>query len=93
TSDLLVLVWVGFDNNQSTHLSGAQGAARIWAKFVNEIRPWIHGQPFRVPPGVVERYICTESGMLATRACPDKRLEYFLADHVPQSYCALHGEY
>jgi len=93
TSDLLVLVWVGFDDNQSTRLSGAQGAARIWARFVKEIRPWIHGQPFRIPPGVVERYVCTQSGMLATRACPDKRLEYFLADHVPNTYCTSHGEY
>lgn len=91
TSDLLVMVWVGFDNNRSTHLSGATGAARIWARFVNEIRPWVHSQPFRIPPGVVERYVCLETGMLATKDCPDRKLEYFLAGHVPDSYCTLHG--
>lgn len=91
TTDLLVLVWVGFDDNRSTHLSGAQGAARIWARFVNNIRPWINAQSFRVPPGVVERYVCAETGMLATQSCPAKKLEYFLADKVPSAYCTAHG--
>jgi penicillin-binding protein 1B len=91
TSDLLVLVWVGFDDNRSTHLSGAQGAARIWARFVNQIRPWINTQNFRIPPGVVERFICTQSGSPANRSCPAVRPEYFLADHVPSSFCNMHG--
>jgi penicillin-binding protein 1B len=93
TSDLLVVVWIGFDDNQSTHLSGAQGAARIWARFVNQIRPWIHSQPFRIPPGVVERFVCVQSGMLATQGCPDKKLDYFLAERVPSTYCTQHEGY
>jgi len=91
TTDLLVVVWIGFDDNRSTHLSGAQGAARIWARFVDNIHPWINSQPFRVPPGVVERYICPETGMLATPNCPAKKLEYFLADRLPSAYCTSHG--
>jgi len=90
TSDLLVMVWVGFDDNRSTHLSGSQGAARIWARFVNQIRPWIHSQPFRIPPGVVERFVCMQSGMLATQSCPAKKLAYFLAERVPTTYCTVH---
>ncbi|MCK8602122.1 PBP1A family penicillin-binding protein [Desulfoferrobacter suflitae] len=93
TTDLLVLVWVGFDDNRSTHLSGAQGAARIWARFVNEIRPRIRHQQFHIPPGVVERYVCTQSEMLATKACPDRRPEYFLDNRVPEAYCTLHAQY
>jgi len=93
TSDLLVMVWVGFDDNRSTHLSGSQGAARIWARFVNQIRPWIHSQPFRIPPGVVEGFVCMQSGMPATPSCPDKKLEYFLAERVPTTYCTLHPGY
>ncbi|MGA2403689.1 MAG: PBP1A family penicillin-binding protein, partial [Syntrophobacteraceae bacterium] len=41
TTDMLVLVWVGYDNNRPTGLTGAQGAARIWARFMNLVRPWI----------------------------------------------------
>lgn len=91
-TDLLVLVWVGYDDNRSTHLTGAQGAARIWARFVNQVRPWINPQPFRIPPGVVHRIVCRESGALANTYCREKSLEFFLADNVIQEYCTIHGK-
>jgi penicillin-binding protein 1B len=91
TTDLLVLVWVGFDDNRPTHLSGAAGAGRVWAEFLNEIRTWMHPQPFRAPPGVVQRIICAASGQLATVACREKRLEVFLAEKVVEEYCTVHG--
>jgi penicillin-binding protein 1B len=91
TTDLLVLVWIGFDDNRPTHLTGASGAGRLWARFVNEVRPWIHSQPFRMVPGVVQRIICTATGQLATVACREKRIEVFLSEHVPEEYCTVHG--
>lgn len=91
TTDVVVLVWVGFDDNQPTQLTGAAGAGRIWAEFVNDIRMWIHPQPFRMPPGVVQRIICAASGQLATVACPTKRLEVFLTEKIVEDYCTLHG--
>ena len=91
TTDLLVLVWIGFDDNRPTHLTGASGAGRLWARFVNEVRPWIHSQPFRMVPGVVQRIICTDTGQLATVACREKRMEVFLSEHVPEEYCTVHG--
>lgn len=90
TTDLLVLVWVGYDDGRPTRFSGLQGAGRIWVKFVNEVRPWIHGQPFRIPPGVVQRIICSETGLLATTYCPDKKLEVFLTEQVPKDFCTKH---
>lgn len=91
TTDLLVLVWIGFDDNRPTHLTGASGAGRLWARFVNEVRPWIHLQPFRMVPGVVQRIICAATGQLATVACREKRIEVFLPEHVPEDYCTVHG--
>jgi penicillin-binding protein 1B len=90
TTDLLALVWVGYDDNRSTHLTGASSALLIWARFCNLIRPWMHPQPFRVPPGVVQRYVCSGSGLLATSSCPAKRIEPFLAERVPDQFCGLH---
>ena len=90
STDLLVLVWVGYDDCRPTGLSGLQGAGRIWVKFVNLVRPWINAQPFRIPPGVVQRIICSESGLLATTYCPDKKLEVFLTERVPKDYCTKH---
>ncbi|OIQ03963.1 MAG: hypothetical protein AUK55_00090, partial [Syntrophobacteraceae bacterium CG2_30_61_12] len=37
TPDLLVLVWIGFDDNRSTFLSGGKGALRIWERFMTSI--------------------------------------------------------
>ncbi len=54
TSDMLALVWVGYDDNSPTGLIGAQGAASIWARFMNLARPWIQSEELEVPPGIVE---------------------------------------
>jgi penicillin-binding protein 1B len=91
TSDLLALVWVGFDDNRSTRLSGSSGALPIWARFMTRIRPWMHPQDFPVPPGVVERTVCLDTGDLATRACPRTDREFFLEEKVPQRPCTVHG--
>ena len=90
STDMLVLVWVGFDDGRPTGLSGLQGGGRIWVKFVNLVRPWINAQPFRIPPGVVQRIICSETGLLATTYCPEKKLEVFLTERVPKDYCTKH---
>lgn len=91
TTDLLALVWVGYDANLPTGLTGASGAGKIWARFFNQVKPWIHPQPFRPPPGIVERVVCTVSGQLATLSCPSRRQERFLSERVPEDYCTLHG--
>lgn len=91
TTDLLVLVWVGFDDNRSTHLTGAAGAGRLWARFMNDVRPWLNPEPFRMVPGVVQRMICAETGQLATAACRERRMEVFLTEFVPGEYCTVHG--
>jgi len=37
--DLLVLVWLGFDDNRPTPLTGRSGALEVWKNFINEIQP------------------------------------------------------
>jgi penicillin-binding protein 1B len=90
TTDLLVVVWVGYDDSRPMTPRGSEGAARIWARFVNQVRPWIHPQEFLVPFEVVQRMICMKSGELATPRCREQRLEVFLESHVPKEYCTLH---
>lgn len=91
TSDLLALVWVGFDDNRPTGLSGATGALPLWARFMKNIKPWIAPQAFAVPPGVVERRVCVESGELATAGCSHTEPEYFLDELTPMTDCPIHG--
>jgi penicillin-binding protein 1B len=91
TTDLLALVWVGHDDRRSTQLTGASGALRIWTQFCERVRPWMHPQAFRVPPGIMQRLVCSNSGLLATSACPRKQIEPFLSDHPPEQFCDVHG--
>ena len=37
--DLLVLVWLGFDDNRQTPLTGRTGAFQVWKNFINETNP------------------------------------------------------
>jgi penicillin-binding protein 1B len=91
TTDLLTLVWVGYDDDSPTGLAGAQGAANIWARFMNMMRPWIHPREFDTPPGIVEEMICPDSGQLATAGCKERRQEYFLSEGRPNGYCTIHN--
>lgn len=37
--ELLVLVWLGFDDNRPTPLTGRLGALEVWKNFINEVQP------------------------------------------------------
>lgn len=85
------VVWVGFDSNAPTRLSGSSGALPIWSRFTRAVRPLGgYGEPIR-PVGVVTALIDPESGALATTRCPHIVEEYFLADHAPTALCPLHA--
>ena len=90
TTDFLMVVWLGYDDNRPLPLPVSQGAAQIWLRLIHQIRPWIQPQEFRVPPGIAQRLICAGSGQLATNRCREKRLEVFLEQNVPKEYCSLH---
>lgn len=85
------LVWVGYDDNSTTRLSGARAALPIWARFVWRVRPSGGYEPFPVPRGVVTATIDPLSGQLATGRCPTVQTEAFLEGTAPQRACSLHG--
>jgi penicillin-binding protein 1B len=84
TPDILALVWVGFDNGEPIHAPGSAAALPVWAELIKAIPQHISGNWFQMPPGVVRKTICTQTGALAPRRSRCKRMEeFFLADHVP----------
>jgi len=92
TPDILALIWVGFDDGAPIYASGSKAALPIWAGLMNALPQYVSGEWFRMPPGVVKRVVCSESGQLAVEdRCPHPIEEYFLADHVPADYCRIHG--
>jgi penicillin-binding protein 1B len=91
TPNILALVWVGFDDGSSVHASGAGAALPIWAELMRMLPQFVSGNWFKMPPGVVKRTVCPESGQQAVKnRCPHPVEEYFLEDNVPKDYCSIH---
>jgi penicillin-binding protein 1B len=98
TSDLLCVVWVGFDDNRELGLSGASSAAPIWAEFMKRAvaapaLSTVEGVPaeFAPPEGIIAVAIDPDTLQLATPSCPAARQEYFVAGTEPVELCARHG--
>jgi penicillin-binding protein 1B len=90
--DRTSLVWVGYDTNDASRLSGTRAALPIWARFTNRVRPVGGTRRFRQPPGVTTAAIDPLSGGLATGLCPSILTESFLAGTEPDRICYLHGD-
>ena len=94
TSNLLAIVWVGFDDNRDLGLSGANAPAPIWAEFMKRaitLPAYRDVQPFEMPAGVVQVTIDPESMQLATPECPITRDEVYIQGTEPTEFCSLHG--
>jgi penicillin-binding protein 1B len=94
TSELLCVVWVGFDDNRDLDLEGAKSAAPIWAEFMKralDFREYRDAKAFTAPAGVVSVEIDPQSGMPATPACPRTQTEVYIAGTEPVGTCPLHG--
>jgi penicillin-binding protein 1B len=92
TSELLCVVWVGFDDNQDLRLEGAHSALPIWTEFMNRAaryRPYRDPAPFPAPAGVVSVAICSVTGELAGPWCPSTS-EFFVAGSAPGRRCSMH---
>jgi len=90
TADIVIGVWVGFDDERPIKLTGSQAALPIWSELAVRLIP--QDQPdFEIPSGVVQREIDPKTGQLATSQCPEKTPEVFIAGTEPTVYCEVHG--
>ncbi|MSO21490.1 MAG: PBP1A family penicillin-binding protein [Acidobacteria bacterium] len=97
TSNLITIVWVGYDDNRELRLTGGAAALPIWTEFmkraialplysdVREIAP-----PDAAPEGAVVVSIDPATGELATPACPGTITEFFIKGTEPTKVCHLH---
>ena len=94
TSDLLCIVWVGFDDNRELNLEGAHSALPIWTEFMKralQYHAYRDARPFAAPDGIVSAQIDPESGMLATPYCPTTISEVYISGTQPVTSCPLHA--
>ncbi len=94
TSNLLCVVWVGFDDNTELSLEGAKSALPIWTEFMKKAvtyRAYRNPAPFEPVEGIVTADVDPQTGELASLGCPARRMEVFIAGTQPVAYCRLHG--
>jgi penicillin-binding protein 1B len=94
TTNLLCIVWVGFDDNRDLGLSGAASAAPIWTEFMKRaiaLPAYRDVQEFAVPEGMTTIEVDAETLQLATPSCPTTRREVFIQGSEPGEFCQRHG--
>jgi penicillin-binding protein 1B len=90
TSNLLCVVWVGFDDYTEIHLTGAQTAAPIWTEFMKKaaaLQRYSDMKSFSQPSGVVDVQLDKTTNLLATPACPQTYTAAFIVGTEPTSTC------
>lgn len=84
------VVWVGYDDNRTTRLTGSTGALPIWAAFTKQVEPAGGWSLFPQPPRIATATIDPATGGLATENCPTRQAEVYREDLVPRVECPLH---
>jgi penicillin-binding protein 1B len=90
TSNLVCVVWVGFDDYSDLKLAGSASAAPIWAEFMKraqKIPQFSNMTEFKQPDGVVDVRIDKVTNRLSTPACPDAYSVAFIAGTEPRDTC------
>jgi penicillin-binding protein 1B len=87
------VVWVGYDDNSTTRLSGARAALPIWVRFMSKAAPRTGYSAFQQPKGVTTAAIDPTTGLLATEYCPAVLTEVFREGKVPTQLCDRHQNY
>jgi penicillin-binding protein 1B len=90
TSNLLCVVWVGFDDYSDLGLEGARSALPIWTQFMTEAaryKQYGDAKPFQPPGGVTQTSIDSHTGELAGPDCPPGVSSYFIDGTQPQTQC------
>jgi len=90
TSELLCVVWVGFDDYTDLGLEGARSALPIWTEFMSEaarFKQYGDAKPFKPPEGVTQVSVDPQTGALSGPNCPSGISTYFVDGTQPQTEC------
>jgi penicillin-binding protein 1B len=90
TSELLCVVWVGFDDYTDLGLEGARSALPIWTEFMSEAaryKQYGNAKPFQPPSGVIQVSVDPRTGELPGPGCPIGTPTYFVEGTQPQTQC------
>jgi penicillin-binding protein 1B len=94
TNNLVVVIWIGFDDNHDLGLQGGTTAAPMWADFMikaTALPGYRDVKTFEKPEGVDTITIDSDTLQVATPSCPVTREDVYIAGSQPTQLCELHG--
>jgi penicillin-binding protein 1B len=91
TSELITVVWVGYDDNRDVKMEGAKAALPIWTAFMkraHNLRPYHRAHGFSMPDGIVSVSIDPATGKRSAGPCAENaKTELFIAGTEPLEAC------
>jgi penicillin-binding protein 1B len=94
TSNLLCIVWVGYDDYSDLRITGGLTAAPIWTEFMKKasaLPQYADMRQFQQPTGVVDVQLDKATNRLATPTCPDDYTSAFISGTEPRETCDSGG--
>ena len=88
TPDIVIAVWVGFDDAESVRVTGSVAALPIFADVLEVARGKAPAEEFSVPTGVESVEVDVDSGLRAGFLCGGTR-ELFLRGTAPEGTCGI----
>jgi penicillin-binding protein 1B len=94
SSNLLAVVWVGYDDDRELKLSGSASALPIWTEFMKsaaQVPAYRDAQPFEAPPGIVTVPVQMAASLPGGGDSVLVRNEYFIEGTEPQEQVPRQG--
>ena len=79
--DYLMLVWLGFDDNRKSLLTGRSGALQVWKKFMSTLDP--QASEVRKPSRIKYEWVDHGDGLLSGEKCKGSLLIPFISGTEP----------
>ncbi len=80
--------WCGYDTQEEVSKTGI--ARTMWGAVMSKIHSGLKVKEFTDSPYATDRYYCTQSGMLATDACPSTAVGWYKKGTLP-AICTTHS--
>lgn len=79
--------WCGYDEQQS--ISDSAIAMKMWGAVMSKVHAGLEAKSFDTSSYALDRFYCTETGLLATDGCPSKSVGWYKKNVVPD-VCKTH---
>jgi penicillin-binding protein 1B len=90
TTNLLCIVWVGYDDYSDLKLAGGSTAGPIWAEFMKRavrLPQYSNVGQFTPPDGIVTVALDKNTNLIATPSCPQDYNSAFIEGSEPRTTC------